>query len=250
LVWLAESEVRDLARRIADEMTNKNLDVADLDGWVQATTASLTIAGFGRMFANTPNLQTEAAAQVAHAFTTHAAVIEIDYFSAVDDERRRYTDDTGVGHLDLNEYTSGVFYRYFNVDRNQLRTNWSDLSEPDATVRLMEFYKALLLALPSGRTSSTAPRTIPSLVILQQSSLPLSYADAFEAPVMENGRGFTAPSRARLTDYSARAHVHAPAQLGSLLTLDLVSPDDKPVTFTDLATFATEWTLGTNGDVQ
>lgn len=43
------------------------------------------IAMFGRMLANTPDANFEAAVQVAHAITTHKIVVEDDYFTAVDD---------------------------------------------------------------------------------------------------------------------------------------------------------------------
>jgi CRISPR system Cascade subunit CasC len=43
------------------------------------------IAMFGRMLADSPAFNMEAAVQVAHAITVHSSPVEDDYFSAVDD---------------------------------------------------------------------------------------------------------------------------------------------------------------------
>ena len=43
------------------------------------------IAMFGRMLADNPDYNREAAVQVAHAVTTHKVAIEDDYYVAVDD---------------------------------------------------------------------------------------------------------------------------------------------------------------------
>ncbi len=49
---------------------------------------SIDVALFGRMVADVPDLNVDAAAQVAHALTVHAVDTEFDYFTAVDDEKR------------------------------------------------------------------------------------------------------------------------------------------------------------------
>lgn len=46
---------------------------------------SVDMALFGRMVAADPSLNFDAAAQVAHAISTHAVHNEYDYFTAVDD---------------------------------------------------------------------------------------------------------------------------------------------------------------------
>ena len=46
---------------------------------------SMDMALFGRMVADDPSLNYDAAAQVAHSISTHAVQNEYDYFTAVDD---------------------------------------------------------------------------------------------------------------------------------------------------------------------
>jgi CRISPR system Cascade subunit CasC len=247
LVWLAEAELHELAERIARSVLDTEASVT-FDGWVQSATSSLTIAGFGRMFAAAPGVQTEAAIQVAHAFTTHATVTEIDYFTAVDDEREKRTGDHGSGHLDLAEFTSGVFYRYFNIDRDTLAANWRDEHEPTASGRLGSLIRALLLSLPSGKANSTAPLTLPSLVMVQQSAWPVSYADSFEAAVSEQGSGFAANSRTRLLDYQRRAAATMPSLFGEMIILDLTA--ESSANLDEVTDFSTAWLLNTAGDAE
>ena len=241
LVWLAEQEIVALARKIADSVKSPEDDV-NFDGWVRSSTSALTIAGFGRMFANAPNVQTEAAIQVAHAFTTHTAVTEVDYFTAVDDLRKAYTGDEGSGHLDLAEYTSGVFYRYLNVDRRQLADNWTDLRESDARARLIGLFQSVILALPTGKTNTTAPQTLPNLIVTEETSCPVSFADAFEASVPESDEGFAGESRRRFLDYQSRARSAMPSLFGASRVLDLT--EQSTTTLDDLAAFSADWALG------
>lgn len=56
------------------------------------------IAMFGRMLADSPAYNMEAAVQVAHAITVHKTAVEDDYFSAVDDLNKGH-EDKGAGHI-------------------------------------------------------------------------------------------------------------------------------------------------------
>ena len=240
LVWLAESETFELANKIVNSVRASE-DQLGMDGWIQSATSSLTIACFGRMFAAAPNVQTEAAIQVAHAFTTHATSTEIDYFTAVDDWRERYEGDKGAGHLDLAEFTSGVFYRYFNIDRAQLAENWSDIQSLDASDRLIALFKSLVLSLPSGKTNVTAPNTLPMLIVVEESSWPVSFADAFEGAIPESDKGFASASRDRFLDYQSRARATMSSLFGTTMVMDLTA--DGSASLDDLATFSANWIL-------
>ncbi len=54
---------------------------------------------FGRMLANKPEFNAEAACQVAHAFGVSETIVEDDFFTAVDDLRQA-SEDAGAGHLE------------------------------------------------------------------------------------------------------------------------------------------------------
>ena len=83
-----------LAERVAaaDKLDGKELLV------LSERPKAADIAMFGRMLADNPKYNVEAAAQVAHAFTTHRAVVEDDYFTAVDElKAERKEADKGAG---------------------------------------------------------------------------------------------------------------------------------------------------------
>src|ERR1051325_5519696 len=54
------------------------------------------IAMFGRMLADNPQYNREAAVQVAHAITTHRVTVEDDYYTAIDDLKTA-DEDAGAG---------------------------------------------------------------------------------------------------------------------------------------------------------
>ena len=196
LTWLAEHEVRDL---VASSLTALRGGAAAGDFVNKAgRTQSLSIAAFGRMFAFRPDLQNEAAVQRSHAFTTHAADIEPDYFTAVNDLPQE-GEGGGAGHLDMAQYGGGTFYWHANVDRRQLWTTWIAGDDDTAThARLQMFFTSLLLALPSGRKTTTAHKTVPDAVLAVPAASPVALHQAFEAPVTSTGEGFRQPSVERL----------------------------------------------------
>jgi len=196
LTWLAEHEVRDL---VANSLTEVRGGAAAGDFVNKAgRTQSLSIAAFGRMFAARPDLQNEAAVQRSHAFTTHAADVEPDYFTAVNDLPLP-GEGGGAGYLDMAQYGGGTFYWHANIDRRQLWTTWIAGDDDTATrARLQMFFTSLLLALPSGRKTTTAHKTVPDAVLAVPAASPVALHQAFEAPVTSTGEGFRQPSVERL----------------------------------------------------
>ena len=82
------------------------------------------IALFGRMLADNPLYNVEAAAQVAHAFTTHRVSVEDDFYTAVDDLKSANREaDRGAGFIGVQEYGAGIFYLYVCLDADQLVRN-------------------------------------------------------------------------------------------------------------------------------
>jgi CRISPR system Cascade subunit CasC len=163
----------------------------------------------GRFLAEIPSARVDAAVQVAHAFTTHTASAEVDYLTAVDDVNEA-EDISGAGHLTLNEFSSGVFYRYATVDVGELRRNLAtaDPSDPGAIDQATEeltnsFITGFINAVPSGKRTSTAPNTRPDLVVIQVRHRPLSLASAFNQPVKADREGgHIAPSQAVISAYA------------------------------------------------
>ncbi|MGC7100699.1 type I-E CRISPR-associated protein Cas7/Cse4/CasC [Amycolatopsis lurida] len=210
LVWLAEHEVTTLARNsLATLRTGASpSDFVNAGG----RTTSLSIAAFGRMFAFRPDLQNEAAVQRSHAFTTHVGDIEPDYFTAVNDLPAKQ-DGSGAGHLDLSQFSGGVYYWHANLDRDQLWKTWIAPSNDDDTrKRLVLFFEALLQALPSGKQATTAPKTVPDAVLAVPATSPVALHQAFEAPIRSTGDGYRHPSLAALLATHDRVRSFTPRQ--------------------------------------
>ncbi|SDK52683.1 CRISPR-associated protein, Cse4 family [Glycomyces sambucus] len=165
---------------------------------------NVSIGMFGRMLAEVPGANVDGAAQIAHAFTTHAAEPQRDYFTAVDDWFSQDTDATGSGHLDTAEFSAGVFYRYGCLNLEDFRKNLAG-DEEMAARATAAFADHFLMTLPQAKKNSTAPHTIPDLAYLTvRDRRPVSFAAAFERPVRpEHGGGIAAPSRAAFNDYAS-----------------------------------------------
>ena len=114
---------------------------------------AVDVAMFGRMLADSPEYNREAAVQVAHAITTHRAQSEEDWFSGVDDLNKR--EDTGAGHLGESAFGSGVYYLYACVDVDLLVENLA--GDRALAARGMDaLVRALAIATPRGKQNSHA----------------------------------------------------------------------------------------------
>jgi CRISPR system Cascade subunit CasC len=177
---------------------------------------SVDLALFGRMVADVTDLNVDAAAQVAHALSTHAVDTEYDYFTAVDDHKAAdIEEDAGAGMIGTVEFNSSTLYRYATVDVDLLRHN---LGDDEATVRAIRaFIDAFVRSMPTGKQNTFANRTLPdALVVSVRDDQPVSYVGAFEEQVhvAESG-GRVAASVERLAGYAkdvADAYDLAPLQ--------------------------------------
>ncbi|MFF5037941.1 type I-E CRISPR-associated protein Cas7/Cse4/CasC [Nocardia salmonicida] len=140
----------------------------------------LDVALFGRMVADIPSLNVDAAVQVAHALSTHAVEAEFDYFTAVDDTNEK--DDPGAGMIGTIGFNSATLYRYATIGLDQLRHN---LGETDAVLEAVDvFVDSFARSMPTGHTNSFAHRTLPSLVaITVRDDQPVNLVSAFEKPI-------------------------------------------------------------------
>lgn len=149
--------------------------------------AAVDIALFGRMLAATPKFNTEAAAQVAHAFTVHRAQAEDDYFTAVDDLNKGDV-DRGAGHVGELGFGAGVYYLYICINRDLLDENLSS----DSALRnqaLEALLKAMCKVAPTGKQNSFASRAHASFVLAEKGDQqPRSLALAYVEPVGEGNQ--------------------------------------------------------------
>ncbi|MBF6253221.1 type I-E CRISPR-associated protein Cas7/Cse4/CasC [Nocardia farcinica] len=162
---------------------------------------SIDVALFGRMVADSTDLNVDAAAQVAHAISVHGVNNEFDYYTAVDD--RSPEDNAGAGMIGVVEFNSSTLYRYATVDLGMLEKN---LGSAEATVLAVEaFAKAFVRSMPSGKQNTFAHRTLPDAVVFSlREDQPVNLVTAFEEPVNAVGAARSvAAAKALVTRYSA-----------------------------------------------
>ena len=172
---------------------------------------SADMALFGRMVANDPSLNYDAAAQVAHSISTHAVQSEFDYFTAVDD--RAPEDNAGAGHLGTVEYNSSTLYRYATVNATELAGHLGAAETP-AIVRA--FAEAFIRSMPTGKQNTFANRTLPDAVyVTVRCDQPINLSNAFERAVPASEEGYAEKSKQRLAECARQTYrnfADAPAE--------------------------------------
>ncbi len=189
---------------------------------------AVDVALFGRMLADLPQVNQDAACQVAHAISTHRVEREFDYFTAVDDAGD--DDETGAGMIGQVEFNSATFYRYAVLDVRKLLANLQ--GDKELTLSAIEtFAKAMAQAIPSGKQNSFAAHNPPDFIgIALRHATPLNLANAFEKPVRAKAdASLTAQSVAALSGYESQLAAVYAAQEDRWLHLDLTGqwPQEK-----------------------
>ncbi len=200
---------------------------------------AVDVALFGRMLADLPSVNQDAACQVAHAISTHRVEREFDYFTAVDDKGDE--NETGAGMIGQVEFNSATLYRYAVLDLRKLLANLQgDLELALSAVEA--FTRALALAIPSGKQNSFAAHNPPEFAgLCLRHVTPLSLANAFEKPVTPRAdQALTEQSVARLAAYEGKLAAVYGAADDQWLGLDLTGcwPADKGEVVANLATLA------------
>ncbi|MCC9312507.1 type I-E CRISPR-associated protein Cas7/Cse4/CasC, partial [Kitasatospora sp. RB6PN24] len=186
--FLKDKDVKGRAKKIADSRH------------------SVDIALFGRMVADSTDINVDAAAQVAHAISVHRAETESDYFTAVDD--RNPESEPGAGMIGTVDFNSATLYRYAAVDVNLLARNLGqglDENEPVTPVRraVEAFLEGFISSLPTGKINTFGNHTLPDAVVVTlRTTRPVSFVSAFENPVTAGiSGGHMEAACARLADY-------------------------------------------------
>lgn len=181
LAFIAPEE-RASALALADRaLAGEKVD-AKAGNLLRATDTAADIALFGRMLAADPDYNREAAAQVAHAITTHKVLVEDDYYTAVDDLKTS-AEDAGAGFLGEAAFGSGVFYLYLCIDRTLLRKNLGGDTKLAATA-LGALAEAAATVAPRGKQNSFAAHGRAHYILAERGDRqPRTLAGAFARPV-------------------------------------------------------------------
>ena len=203
LLFLSTSQIERLAGlAIASARGGGALDAKTVKKIFKEAHA-VDIALFGRMVADDTDLNIDAACQVAHAISTHAAQNEYDFFTAVDDEKSRSEEeDAGAGMMGTVEFSSATMYRYATVNLDMLVEN---LGDGEAALRALEvFIKGFCLSMPTGKQNTFANRTLPEAVVVSvRDDQPVSLVGAFEKPIRTNeADGYLARSVEALAEHA------------------------------------------------
>jgi CRISPR system Cascade subunit CasC len=184
----------------------------------EAMGKSVDIALSGRMATSglMTSLPADGALAIAHAITTHAVEPQdVDWFTAVDDLTQD-AGETGAGHLNTQQFSSGVFYRYASLNLKQLQVNLGLLADmksaetAESRKRALEIarhaFHMLATVVPSAKQQSFAAHNLADFALVSFADQPISLANAFEQPVKKDYRngGFLKPSIQSLSDYWAR----------------------------------------------
>ncbi|SDI43496.1 CRISPR-associated protein, Cse4 family [Pseudomonas delhiensis] len=200
---------------------------------------AVDVALFGRMLADMPAVNQDAACQVAHAISTHRVEREFDYFTAVDDKGDE--GETGAGMIGQVEFNSATLYRYAVLDLRKLLGNLQEDREL-ALSAVEAFTRALALAIPTGKQNSFAAHNPPEFIgVCLRHASPLSLANAFERPVSPRAdQALTEQSVERLTAYEDKLAPVYGAPQDRWLSLDLTDrwPADKGERLASLAALA------------
>ncbi len=164
---------------------------------------AVEVAMFGRMLADMPGVNQDAACQVAHAISTHKVDREFDYFTAVDDMGDE--DETGAGMIGQVEFNSATFYRYALIDANKLEENLQGDRELSLT-GIRAFAQAMARAIPTGKQNTFAAHNPPSFVgVVLRHSSPFNLANAFERPIwVRADKELTTASVERLAEHDMK----------------------------------------------
>jgi CRISPR system Cascade subunit CasC len=204
LLFLGEQEIVGLAAAVNqyfdDFLKGKPGKAAKdaVEGCIGSARA-VDVALFGRMLADRKDFNVDAAAQVAHAISTHRVDRDVDFFTAVDDFATDAEAESGM--LGTVEFNASCFYRYAVVNLELLRTNLGDLDGSLTVPALQALLRGLVEAVPSGKQNTFAAHNPPDFVaVTVRQGAPMNLANAFEKPVLpsEADGGLTAASVRRL----------------------------------------------------
>jgi CRISPR system Cascade subunit CasC len=164
---------------------------------------AVDVALFGRMLADMPEKNQNAACQVAHAISTHSVEREFDFYTAVDDLKPE--DTAGADMMGTVEFNSACFYRYAVVDWEKLVENLQDDTEL-AAKGLRAFLEGFVVAEPTGKQNTFAAHN-PSefaAISVRRNTAPRNLANAFEAAIrVRKDESLTKESATRLSAKAA-----------------------------------------------
>lgn len=205
LVFISRAQAKYLAKLAAEAVDGDDAEFKDKDRKAAAKSAlsdyhSADLALFGRMVAKAPDMNVDAACQVAHALGIHSLNREFDYYTAVDDQNTE--EESGAGMIGTIEFNSATVYRYATINADLLQEN---LGSVEATATAVgAFINSFVRSMPTGKQNTFAAQTLPeAVVVVVREKRPVNLVQAFENPVEPWG------DKTRLEIAASRLSQHA-----------------------------------------
>ncbi|MCB0128235.1 MAG: type I-E CRISPR-associated protein Cas7/Cse4/CasC [Caldilineaceae bacterium] len=216
LVYLSEEEFRWITAQLhqnwavalheATETKPKEKIIGDLVKELVNNTKNRTsapdIALFGRMLASEATTNIDAACQVAHALSTHAVRMEMDYYTAMD--HLKPDDTAGADMVGFTSFNSACYYRYLRIHWQQLVDNLKDNALASRTVE--GFMRATMSAIPTSKQNAFGAQNCTNfaMAVARNDGKSWNLVNAFETPIKaerEPETGYIEPSIRALDDY-------------------------------------------------
>ncbi|MGW4371514.1 type I-E CRISPR-associated protein Cas7/Cse4/CasC [Nocardia takedensis] len=242
LMFLSAAQIQRLAELATAAASGTRPDKATAKAAANGAD-SIDVALFGRMIADSADLNVDAAAQVAHAISVHAVNTEFDYYTAVDD--RAPDDNAGAGMIGVVEFNSSTLYRYATINVAGLQRN---LGDGPATVHAVAtFLTAFVRSMPTGKQNTFAHRTLPEAVVFSvRTDQPINLVAAFEEPVDAVGAArAVGAAKALLTRYQSIENSYGNGATANFVVAtgegaDILAQIAEPVAFTAAVTGVAE----------
>ncbi len=192
LLYFSPDEIGKIAAAIQHTKTQKPEADAKLfkDAAVKALGKGMPkdaadIAVFGRMVANASDVTLEGAGMFSHALSTHKCDNDLDFWTAVEDEKQP-GEDAGAANMGTAEFNSACYYRYaaLNLDLLFDDDHLASLGQEERKQVVETFLRSTLLAVPGARKNSMNANTLPSYVlgVVKDQGQPIQLVNAFEKP--------------------------------------------------------------------
>ena len=182
LVHISSNEQQAIKQLVDVLISEKREPSDDEVKLLRKENSSIDIALFGRMLADSPAFNIEAACQVSHALGVSTVTIEDDFFTAVDDLNNNDV-DAGSAHLGERGFASALFYTYVCISRDLLLENLNG-DEVLVEKTLKALTESAAKVAPTGMQNSFASRAYTSYLLIEKGNQqPRSLAVAYFNPI-------------------------------------------------------------------
>ncbi|MBL8602068.1 MAG: type I-E CRISPR-associated protein Cas7/Cse4/CasC [Myxococcales bacterium] len=182
----AKKESKKDAKKAAQSAYPKEIKDA-VEALLETARRTVDVGLFGRMIADKPEWNVDAACQVAQAISTNRVQMDFDFFTAVDDFKPK--DNAGSDMMGTVQFNASCFYRYAVLDVDALRENLGGDDEALLRRAVSAFVKGFVSAIPTGKQNGMAAHNFPSyaLAVVREGGQSVSLTNAFLKPARPEG---------------------------------------------------------------